>query len=238
MVRLAAVLLFFVSTRAFAVDVCLFDAGEKHKHEIKLTRLFAEQTKGCADCRLKSFPIYDERGNQSPELVLSQLQKSKGQCSLLHFSWNREAMVQWDPVIKELARQIAAGTPVVGAAGAPEGPEVAAQVSRTVLGMVKDIVLIGELDKKGKLIIDSYRGSEILTALAPPPGEKGSSFSSMLFTARWAKVFDGKKPAEWLTQFRANKEASATPWPSMDELFSAKQSPPHKPAPKKRAKGT
>lgn len=227
MVRLIALSLLF-SVRALAVDVCLFDAGEKHKHEVKLTKLFAEATKGCADCRLRSFPIYDDRGNQSPELVLSQLQKSKGQCSLLHFSWNREAMAQWDPVIKELSRQIAAGTPVVGAAGAPEGPEVAAPASRTVLGMVKDVILIGELDKKGKLIIDSYHGAEILTAIAPPKGERGSSFSSILFTARWAKVFEKKKPAEWLALFRANKAASPTSWPAMNELFSDKKSSPKK----------
>lgn len=199
--------------------IALLDAPIGHDHQKKIFQILKTNIKKCPTCKIKNFPIYDKQGDLKKSTFLLQIQTAAKSCRLLHLSWNTEYTADYDDVVKELQKVIAEGQLIVGAAGAPSEGKIATPIEKSVLGHVKDIILISELDQKNKQVINSFFGKQILTALHPPNKLEGSSFSSALFSAELLLHVENKTNKQWLRHFQDAKAKSYNQWPSLDEFF-------------------
>ena len=93
-------------------------------------------------------------------------------------------------------------------------------LSRTVNGQVPDIVIIGELTEKERLLARSYFGPEMLTALKPPKDYVGQGYSSLFFVSKLATSWNRKSAsADWLSSFKSTKSRSRKIWPDLGDFF-------------------
>lgn len=199
--------------------IALLDLPVGKKHQEKVFQVLKQNIKKCKTCEIKNFPIYDSVGHLEKSLFLSQIKSAGQSCRILHLSWNIEYSSEFDDVIKALQSAIQEGHLIVAAAGSPTDNKISAPVDQTVMGKVKDAILIAELDQKNKQSINSFFGKEILTALHPPDNLSGSSFSSPLFSAKLLVQLNKKTNAQWLAHFNQVKSKSPNLWPSLDEFF-------------------
>lgn len=217
-----AVLIF--SVFAFAeTRLCVMDQGEKTPSEMKLTKLLKEQTKDCKACRIKSFSIPNGKTPPKPADFAKKISESKGQCDILLLNWNRPFSPDWMPTIESLQKAAAEGRLIVGAAGAATGKSKGSRLSATLWGRLQqDLFIIGELNRKGELMPNSYQGPGLFTALTAPKGHSGSAASAALFAAALASRYPERDANLWRIRLSNNKAAVTKPWPTLADLFEDK----------------
>ena len=138
--------------------IALLDAPVGNSHQKKVFQILKSNIKKCTSCEVKNFPIYEKNGDLKKSKFLSQIESASKACRLLHLSWNTEFTVEYQEVVNALQSAIQQGHLIVAAAGAPSEGKIAAPIQQSVLGQVKDIILVGELDSKNKLVINSFFG--------------------------------------------------------------------------------
>ncbi len=215
-------LCFSLQTTAAGFCVAVLDSGAGNPHEKQVTQIIRDGLKSCAGCTIKSFPIYDLKGDFSVEKMLTQIKKATKTCSVINLSWNMLLDSTLESVRNELTSTVKSGVLVVAASGEPDSKEGSRLLSSTVMGRVDGAILIGELDKKGKLPIEAYYGPELLTALNPPEGKLGSSFAAALFSARLMKAVRAKEKIS-LEVLQERKKKSFEMYPNLDTLFATEK---------------
>lgn len=202
------------------VRIAVFDSGKGSIHESNVTALLKQALKSCAECEYRAYPIYNWNGELSVGRFLSALTRAKESADILHFSWNIERSASTSG-IEELLQEIAKeGKIIVAAAGesTKQGRKLL-KLKETVMGKAPGVFLIGELSPRGWLNLRSNYGDELFTALPAPPGLRGSSFSSIAFTAELAQALVKYKSDYLLQKIRINRQKSTAPWPRLDRLF-------------------
>lgn len=197
------------------VSVALMDAGDGHRHTEDLKRIIATQ---CGVCDLEVFSLY-VGGELDPKKALAGLREAAKKARIIHFSWNIPYTEAWRDFVGELEDIIEKGKIVVGASGQRVGLDQNGSIDLTVLGRVQGIYLIGEVNKEGRAPRGAYYGSKIFASFPPPQGHQGSSFSSILFTIKFALNLEQNSPQEWASHLAEKKKYQIDLHPNLDYFF-------------------
>ena len=227
--RIAPVLFSLPALSAPKVEVLLFDGGPAHPHHRRVKKILEDETSRRCNRQvlIRDFSLFDKKGNFDLPSVQKNLTSAKNErrVQILHLSWNDKLEPKFQRWVDQVREVLQAGMWVVAAAGENiDAPENILRLSETVMGKAigkHDMgFLIGELTDKGHLAPRSHYGPELLTALRPPSGDSGSSFSAPLFTARLGCALASDRNQTHRPQLWKRKDSSLKNYPTLDDLFN------------------
>ncbi|MCE3010445.1 MAG: hypothetical protein LW875_07520 [Proteobacteria bacterium] len=186
----------------------------------KIKPLLISELGSCDACEVVNITPYNEAGQFFQEGIAGALDKVGAETQIVWLSWNRrESEVTWN-VSQAIRNLLSRNIAVIGSAGRALAGAPAVPLSRTVLGQISDVVIIGELTEKERLLTDSYFGPEMLTAVKPPQEYIGGGIAPLFFVTRWAKVWAQRaERQDWLAHFKSTKTKSRKLWPDLNDFF-------------------
>lgn len=211
-----------LSAGAFAQEkvVIGYFSDEKQEDFEKKVKPVFEQFKGnCKNCEIMNLTPYDEKGNYSEKDLLEKVKNPPAEMAFYFFAWNKRVTPQNQELVQILSEKVESGKLVVSPTGHASGGEPGVALSRTVMGQVKDILIIGEIMGNERMLPQSYFGPEMLAAVRAPKDYLGQGFSPLYFATRFAAVWNKRKPAEWLQHFKTKKAKSRKIWLDTDDLL-------------------
>lgn len=181
------VLFFWASLSGAQTQIALFDAPLSSSHGQSVHSFLKAKLKACKSCEILHFDFFDQAGKVDVKKMESSISGLPKSVKVIHLSWNVPYSDKYKNVIRLLSEKAAQGVNVVAAAGESQDSfENAMPVKKTVMGQVQGVILVGELNSKGRLSNSSYFGPEIKISHPTIPGYPGSSFTSLLETAKLA----------------------------------------------------
>ncbi len=203
------------------ISVGVVSGETRTDFESKVLPFFKDQWSNCSACEVRNLSVYDEKGNWNVRALVSELEASLSSVTFLLFNVNWRFRAEEDKVLVDLLKKATAnGVIVIGSAGYPKEGESSAPLKRTVLGQIPDVVIIGEINERERLLGSSYFGPEMLTAIKPPRDYVGKGLGPSFFAAKLAQNYSRKLPHDWIVQFRNQKMKSRKIWPQVEEFFS------------------
>ena len=210
-----------------AIRIAVFDSGERHPHQKQVLAAFS---KYCPGAQILTFPIYDSKGQLKADQFSQQIQGAiKHRADIFHFSFNLPYSQRLMPMAQTLKNHLASQLVVAAAGENPYNVNKIVPLSKTLMGQLPAVLLIGELNKKSQLAPRSSYGPELLTALRRdadfPPG---SSYTAVQFTCALAQrlqskgqqgQMDQKGRKLWLQQIKTRRASSKNLYPSINELL-------------------
>lgn len=194
------------------VVIGYFSQESQEDFEKKVKPAF-EQFKGsCKNCEITNLTPYDEKGNYAEKLLVEAFKNSPEEVSIFFFSWNKRATDQNKELVPLLGEQSAKGRLVVAPTGHAAEGEAGLALSRTVMGQVKDVVIIGEITGNERMLPQSYFGPEMMTAIRAPKDFLGQGGGPLYFASRLAGVWSKRTATDWIQHFRTKKERSRKIW--------------------------
>ena len=190
---LVQILLGVATAAQTPVKIALFDTPKGTEHGDRVYRYLKNKIKSCRTCSVQRYEFFDDKNKVDPTKFLNHLQKLSSKIQILHLSWNVPYETKYDLIIEELNKKILQGLIVVAASGDSQNPgEINLELKDTVLGKVKGIRLIGEINSKGRLNRNAYYGPEIFKSYPTIKEHPGSSFTSVHETAQLALELAGQ----------------------------------------------
>jgi len=211
-----------VSQNAFADDKVVmgyFSTDSQENFEKKIKPLFDEFKGSCKNCEIVNLTPYDEKGVYSKKDVLEKLKSPTPDVSFYFFSWNEKATDQNKDLVTALGEKSDASKLVISPTGQAHDGESGLPLSRTVMGQAKDVVILGEITERDRLLPQSYFGPEMLTAIRPPKEYIGQGMGAFYFASRLTAAWNRRKPAEWLQHFKTKKMKSRKIWLETEDLL-------------------
>ena len=199
--------------------LAVIDKESKPNFDSKVGPLFKDQMSVCSWCEIKNFTPYNSEGQMQAADLAKQLELAGTQASFIFIRWNMPMADTYAPIVEALKKLTASGVVVVGSAGASSS-EVTVPLSRTVLGQDPDVLIIGELAERDRLLANSYFGPEMLTALRPPKDLMGQGYSSIFFASKLATNWNKKTSGDWVSYLKSTKSKSRKLWPDLNDFFS------------------
>ena len=198
-----------VSPEPFVIAV--LDAGPETEHEKKIQEVIKTEIHSCVECKTISFPIYNKSGDLYEKQFLKSIALAqKSSARVINLSWNMPYEKHFDKIILALSRLAQLKNKIlVVSAGAPTGAVVTAPLSESVIGKVKDAIIIGEKGDRGQLVSQSWYGPEIFT-LVRNEKYRGSSFSSAEFSGKLLKTWSLDRKASKETVLKKMKQEFPT----------------------------
>lgn len=175
--------------------------------------------KSCKSCQIENLTPYTEAGEFAPDRLADVLVKSELKDSLLVINWNR-AFLKGDQIILDRVQKLNSdGVLVVVSAGKPKQGEATLPLGKTLWGQTKEVLIVGELAEKEKLVAGSFFGPEMLTALGPRDLELGEGTGSLTFSLRLLPQFGQMKNTEWVSTLKEKRAKTRRLWPSLRDLL-------------------
>ena len=164
----------------------------------------------CSRCELLNLSPYGADGKIQRERIAEAL-KAINTIDILFFQFNSPLDSQTETWRDQLARLANQGTVVIGVAGLAEDAQPTLPLTRTFLGSVPHVLILGERNHRDLLPPRSFFGPPMLTALKVPPEN---------FILRLARSWDQKdSPAQWVSYFETKKGKSKKTWLDLNDLF-------------------
>jgi hypothetical protein len=201
--------------------VSVISSGSHEDYEKKWHPLLTEQLKSCSACTVNNITPYKVDGQFDESALAGTIaQISPDSSQFLFLNWNAISNAGNKPVLEALKKLTASGYLVIATAGVAKDNEPTMPLSRTVNGQVPDIVIIGELTERERLLARSYFGPEMLTAVKPPKDYMGQGYGSVFFVSKLA-VSWGRKAlsSDWLSSFKSTKARTRKIWPDLNDFF-------------------
>jgi hypothetical protein len=209
-----------VLTAPGKITVGIVSAESREDFDSKIAPFFKDQWSKCGNCELKNLSTYDDKGKFNEKAILSQIQASPLGVTFLFFNVNwRFKAEDYGSLVEALKKITTTGTLVVGSTGYPKEGESSAPITRTVLGQIPDMVLVGEMNERERLLTTSFFGPEMLTAVKPPKDLIGKGLGPSYFVAKLAQNYSRRLPQDWLIHFRTQKLKSRKIWPAVEDFF-------------------
>lgn len=198
------------------VKIAVLDTPAGHSHSEKVIEIIESNYMGTCPLEVRLFAIYD-KGNLTVQGVRTAAEEGwKFSPDIMNISWNTLYRRPYDPIVRELEKVSRNGFLVAAAVDDPV-PRDGPGSSGTVMGKVSKALVIGALSRNGAPTSDNFRG-ELLTAVAPPEGTLGSSFTAALFTATLAERIC-RDPEYDVGRLLERKQKIRKRLPSLEELF-------------------
>ncbi len=204
---------------ALSATLKVLDPASKAEFESKRLISMQEALKSCSACTIENITPYDPAGNFDPSKISETLLKQTLDGSLLVINWNRGATKNDRPLLDHLAKKISDGHVVVAAAGRPGPGESILPLGKTLWGQLSNVILVGELQEKEKLVAGTFFGPEMLTALGPRDLSMGEGAGALSFGVKMLPVIDQKKSAEWVPFLKEKRAKNRKLWPSLRDFF-------------------
>ena len=211
------------------INIGVFGAPEKNSHFATIFQILEEKLKGCKICKLKAYPVYNNKG----ELRLSQLKEVLSKYSkttdIFLFTWNIPYTKKMSEAVSLINNIDKTHKYIVASSGENKRKGKLLKLYQTFMGKLNNIFLIGELDNKERLPMNAYYGKELFTALRPEldskiknlKNKKGSSYTAPLFVAALAK-FINKFGSIKYDEIISRKKKSLKLYPPLNEVFPNK----------------
>ncbi|MFN7262941.1 MAG: hypothetical protein ACK5UJ_03975 [Pseudobdellovibrionaceae bacterium] len=192
----------------------------KASFDEKIKPLLQAELGSCDSCEIVNITPYDEAGQLVEAGIAPALEKVGTDTQIVWLSWNRRESDSTIPITTAIQSLLLRKIAVIGSAGRALSGAPAVPLSRTVLGKIPDVVIIGELTENERLLTDSYFGPEMLTAVKPPKEHVGAGIAPLFFVTKWAKVWPKRtEKQEWLAHFKSTKTKSRKLWPDLNDFF-------------------
>lgn len=201
------------------VVVGYFSTENQEQFDKVVKPLFEEFAAKCKNCEILNLTPYDEKGAYSEKDVVAKLKAAEPAVTFYFFSWNKKTSEASKELIAALEEKVASGKLVLSSAGHAAQGEPGVPLSRTVMGQAKDVVIVGEVTERERLLPQSYFGPEMLTAVRAPKTYIGQGHSPLYFASRFAAVWNKRKPAEWLQHFKTKKLKTRKIWLETEDLL-------------------
>ncbi len=210
----------YASKKADPVIVGLVSDLSKADFESQFKPLVLDLLKKCAQCDIKNLSPYKEDGSVDLAMLPGQLEAAMTTTSFMYFQWNAKMGEEFRPVVSSLKKLVENNILIIGAAGLAKASEPSLPLSKTFLGAVPGIIIIGDLEGRERLPPKSYFGPEMLTAIRAPDDSPAKGFGSAMFMGRLAQNYS-KKPTtkEWVDHFHSMKSKTRQIWPGLDYFF-------------------
>jgi hypothetical protein len=197
-------------------------SGERHEDFDKnLPAFFKDQWSRCSHCELLNISTYDENGNFDPKGLVAQLETNKSRVSFLFFNINWKFRPEMHKeLVDEINKITNLGMLIIGNSGYAKDGESTVGISKTVLGQVPAVIIVGEINERERLLTASFFGPEMLTAVKPPRSYLSKGLGPSFFVARFAQNFTRRIPQEWITHFHEKKIKSRKLWPDTEDFFN------------------
>lgn len=200
------------------VIVSVIDDRSQGEFTTTVDVLFKNQVGGCKWCEIKNRSPYDKNGQFDRANLAQQIKVSSQDSALIYLSWNERVAADTQEITDAIKEAISKGVMVVGDAGVSRPNEPTHNLARTVLGQIPDVLIVGELVEKERLLTDSYFGPEMLTALRTPKEYWGQNLAGAYFASRLVENINKRSATDWLAHFKSAKAKSRKLWPSVEDL--------------------
>lgn len=197
--------------------VIYFGQQKQADFDSKIKPVFDSQ--GCKSCVLVNYTPYNKDGNVDMAALQERIESLPDATSFVFFDFNMKVNDHNKELVDILNKKVSKGLVIVGSAGSPKMNEASSPLSRTVLGQVKDALIIGELGERDRLIPTAFYGPEMLTALRPPKDKIGQGYSPLIFAANLADHWSKHSPQEWTEHFKSKKAKSRKLWLDLNDMF-------------------
>lgn len=219
---LIAAFVIITASTAFAdekVVIGVFTTETRENFDKKIKPAFDDLKGTCKNCEITNLTPYDDKGVYSEKGLIDKIKNAPAEVSFFYFDWNKKTSGDQDKaLITLLGEKNDQGKIVISPTGQAKEGETGAPLGRTVMGQARDVVIIGELTDRDRMLPQSYFGPEILTALRPPKAYLGQGHAALFFASRLAGNWNRKKPTEWIPHFKATKLKSRKLWLDSEDL--------------------
>lgn len=219
LINLIPISFFWAPSLGSAANLKVLDPLPKLEFEAQRLVPMQASLKSCKDCEIENITPYDKEGKFDPAKVSEVLQKQTLDGSLLVINWNRGSKKSDQALIEHLQKKISDGHIIVAAAGRPEPGETILPLGKTLWGQLSNVILIGELQEKEKLVAGTYFGPEMLTALGPKDLSMGEGAGALSFSLKLLPRIDEKKTGEWVPFLKEKRTKHRRLWPTLRDFF-------------------
>lgn len=185
---------------------------------VRRTRI-QQELRACASCQILNLTPYDTEGRFDPAGLSRQLNNVPRENAVVLVLWNKRFEPKDQAVVDQIKGLANQGVLFVATAGRPEPRGPTLGLRRTLWGQTPQVVIIGELTERERLLPGTFFGPEMLTAIRPPSEAMGQDVAALMFSARLVSQLKQKKSTEWVDFLRNKKATSKRMWPTMDEFF-------------------
>lgn len=200
--------------------LAVIDPVPKAEFESVRKSQIQQQLRACSGCQILNLTPYDSAGNFDPSGLSRQLNNVPRENAVVVVLWNKRFEPNADKGVVEQIKGLASqGVLFVATAGKPEPRGATLGLRRTLWGQTPQVVIIGELTERERLLPGTFFGPEMLTAIRPPSEVMGQDVAALMFSARLVSQLKEKKSTEWVDFLRNKKATSKRMWPSIDEFF-------------------
>jgi hypothetical protein len=201
------------------ITISVFSGEDKDDFKSRVLPILTEQMKACNQCVIRNISPYGKEGKFQLKEVPAKLEEAAATSSFFFVDWNVRSGPETKAVEQALQKVTDSGVIVIAAAGLAKDSEPTLPLSRTVMGQLKGVVIIGELAERERLPTQSFFGPEMLTALKPPKGYVGQGLGPTFFAAKLAVQWNKRTASEWLSHFQSAKLKVRRIWPTLDDFF-------------------
>lgn len=202
--------------------IAVFSSENKKIFEERIESVLKEQLKNCLNCSFQNISPYNSEGQFDLKQASSRLLEAGAWSSFIFFNWNAKSTKETKPVVDALKKLVGSGKLIIASAGSAVESEPTLPLSRTIVGEVPGIVIVGDMGERERLPTLSYFGPEMLTAVKAPKGLVGQGYGPLFFASRLATNWNKKNSSDWVPHFQETKSKVRRLWPSMDDFFGRK----------------
>ncbi len=213
-------LLLAATAPAGKVILGVIDTSSKEMFDKDVLPVLSNELKNCKNCEISNMTPYDENGQFAEAKLKDALVPKEGAPQVLFLGWNARARETNQDVQAAITTLREQGTVIVGTAGAGNSKEYALMLNRTVLGKIDNIIILGSLTEKEKLIDHSNYGPEMLTALRPNRNISTPNANILVFTARLVQAYDRKGNIDWVNVLKNKRVKLKKIWPDDRDLLN------------------
>lgn len=204
------------------IVVAVLSGESKSEFETKIEPVLKDQLKICATCTFQNITPYTSEGNFELSKVPGKLEEAANSASFIFFNWNGKSTTETKTIVEALKKIVATGKLVVASTGAAKESEPTLPLSRTIVGEVPGIVIVGDMGERERLPAASYFGPEMLTAVKPPKEFVGQGYGPLFFASRLATNWNKKNSNDWMPHFQTTKSKVRKIWPDLEDFFGRK----------------
>lgn len=223
-VKLMSFFLFFVP--GFAAEampkpsvMAVIDTMPRGEFEEKRLSFLKEQLKPCTSCEVRNLTPYGEKGAPERARFGAAIERAAEEASFVFLPWNEKNGGEWAALVESMKKVAGKGTVILAYAGRPSQGNPPAMLSRTVMGQVPEVLIVGELSDRDRLVDNSFFGPELLTAVKPPKETTAKDVASDVFAAKLLMQWSKKSSAEWPAFLKSAKASSRRFWPALEDFF-------------------
>lgn len=191
----------------------------KQEFETSYLPLLKEQMSACKTCEVKNYSPYNDKGEFDPGQLRSRIEQAGKESKVLLLGYNTRMNSELSPVVETIKKVIQEGLMVVADVGVANPEEDGAPIAKTLMGQIPEVVLLGEVNERERLIANSYFGPQMLTAVRPPRDHIGKGYGSIFFVSRLVQSYHRRSVSEWRDHFHSVKSKSRRIWPPVEDFF-------------------